>query len=78
MTKSSTSDQLILLAYGELTGAEASALLAQIGSDAGLAQDWDTIKQLTAELSNASVSPSETSLKIVLEHSFKTEHMQEI
>ena len=78
MIKSSTSDQLILLAYGELNGAETSALLAQIGSDAALAQEWDTIKQLTAELSDAFVSPSETSLKIVLEHSYKTEHMQEI
>ncbi|MCW3126694.1 MAG: hypothetical protein JWO03_2352 [Bacteroidetes bacterium] len=78
MIQSSTSDQLILLAYGELKGAEASALIAQIGSDPELAQEWDSIKLITSELSETMLSPSDTSLKIVLEHSCKTEHAQEI
>jgi hypothetical protein len=78
MIQSSTSDQLLLLAYGELNGAEASALLVQISSDPAIAAEWDAIKQLTSELSDTTYAPSETSLKIVLEHSYKTEHMQEI
>lgn len=78
MIQSSTSDKLILLAYGELNGAEASDLLAQISADAELVREWENIKQMTSELSADNCSPSETSLKIVLEHSFKTEHMQEI
>jgi hypothetical protein len=78
MIQSSTYDQLILLAYGELNGAEASALLARIGADAELAGQWDTIKNLTGELDKGMVAPSDTSLKIVLEYSNKTEHLQEI
>ena len=78
MKQISTSDQLLMLAYGELNGATASALLARIGSDEDLAREWDSVKEMTSELSDNTFSPSETSLKIVLEHSYKTEHMQEI
>ena len=78
MIQSSTSDQLILLAYGELTGAESSALLSRIGTEPELAREWDSLKEIRSELSDAIVSPSDTSLKIVLEHSCKTEHIQEI
>ena len=78
MKQISTSDQLLLLAYGELNGVEASALMAQIGSNPEIAQEWAEIKNLTSELSDDTFTPSETSLKIVLEHRFKTEHLQEI
>ena len=78
MIHRSTSDQLLLLAYGELKGDEASALIAQIGTDPELAREWNAIKQMTTQLNDTIVAPSETSLKIVLEHSCKTEHIQEI
>ncbi|MBS1623524.1 MAG: hypothetical protein JSS76_06405 [Bacteroidetes bacterium] len=78
MIQSSTSDSLLLLAYGELPESEASALREQIASDPVLAAEWDAIRLTIDELSATSVSPSETSTKIVLEHSCKTEHLQDI
>jgi hypothetical protein len=58
MKQISTSDQLLMLAYGELNGAAASELLARIGSDEDLRKEWDTIKQMTSELSDNTFSPS--------------------
>ncbi len=78
MIQSSTSDLLILLAYGELPETEATVLQAQIAADPVLAAEWDAIRQTIDELSGISLSPSETSTKIVLEHSCKTEHLQDI
>ncbi|MBS1618662.1 MAG: hypothetical protein JST76_09095 [Bacteroidetes bacterium] len=78
MIQSSTSDLLILLAYGELAEKEAAALQAQIAADPALAAEWDAIRLTIDELPAISLSPSETSTKIVLEHSCKTEHLQDI
>lgn len=78
MIQSSTSDLLILLAYGELPENEAAALQAQIAAEPALAAEWEAVRQTIDELSTISLSPSETSTKIVLEHSCKTEHLQDI
>ena len=78
MIQLSTSDQLLLMAYGELDSKDARTLQAQIQADEELAKEWYSILRLTGRLDKLSVSPSETSLKIVLEHSYKTEHLQEI
>lgn len=78
MVQLSTSDQLLLMAYGELNSRDARALQEQIQSDETLADEWYSILRLTGRLDKFSLSPSETSLRIVLEHSYKTEHLQEI
>ena len=78
MVQISTSDQLLLMAYGELSAQDARTLQQQIKADSDLTTEWHTILRLTGRLDHISVSPSETSLKIVLEHSYKTEHLQEI
>lgn len=78
MIQSSTSDLLILLAYGELPDAEATSLRARIATDPALAAEWDTIRLTIDELTSTSYTPSETSTKIVMEHSCKTEHLQDI
>ena len=78
MVQLSTSDQLLLMAYGELSSADARALQEQIKADNDLATQWYDILRLTGHLDHITSSPSETSLRIVLEHSYKTEHLQEI
>jgi anti-sigma factor RsiW len=78
MILQSTFDQLLLMAYGELDPTDARALQEQIMADNALAQEWYAILRLTGELDHMISSPSETSLRIVLDHSYKTEHLQEI
>ncbi len=78
MVQQSTFDQLLLMAYGELNHEDARALQEQIKADNDLTVEWHSILRLTGKLDKAIISPSETSLKIVLEHSYKTEHLQEI
>jgi len=78
MVQISTSDQLLLMAYGELSSADARALQEQLKNDGELAREWHAILRITGRLDNVSISPSETSLRIVLDHSYKTEHLQEI
>lgn len=78
MVQLSTSDQLLLMAYGELNSKDARVLQEQIRADKELEGEWHSILRLTGKLDKISSSPSETSLKIVLEHSYKTEHLQEI
>jgi hypothetical protein len=78
MVQISTFDQLLLMAYGELGANDAQALQEQLRMDHELAKEWHDILRLTGRLDHTVFAPSETSLKIVLEHSFKTEHLQEI
>jgi hypothetical protein len=78
MVQLSTFDQLLLMAYGELNPKDARALQDQLKADNDLAREWHSILRLTGQLDKAMIAPSDTSLKIVLEHSYKTEHLQEI
>ncbi len=66
------------MAYGELNSEDARALQEQIKSDNDLAKEWHSMLRLSGRLDKVSLSPSETSLRIVLDHSYKTEHLQEI
>ena len=78
MKQLSTSDKLILLAYGELDRQSTLSLLELIQTDQQLATEWDSVRTMVGELDNMVLTPSDTSFKIVLEHSYKTEHLQEI
>ena len=78
MVQLSTSDQLLLMAYGELAGEDARHLQDQLKADKELAAEWYSILRLTGRLDHAVFAPSQTSLRIVLEHSSHTEHLQEI
>jgi hypothetical protein len=78
MVQISTSDQLLLMAYGELGGDDARVLQEQLKADTELASEWHSILRLTGKLDSAVYTPSPTSLRIVLEHSSHTEHLQEI
>jgi hypothetical protein len=72
----SSNNQLVQLAYGELKSGDAEQLKAQMAEDALLAKEWETISNMTVELGKVQLAPSDTSLKIILEHSYKTEHLQ--
>lgn len=78
MVKISTSDQLLLLAYGELETEQARLLQDKISRDKALAAEWHRTLRQTGKLSGIQFSPSQTSLRIVMEHSSHTEHLQEI
>ena len=78
MIQQSTFDQLLLMAYGELNNEDARALQEQMKVDTDLAREWHSILRLSGQLDKAVTAPSETSLRIVLEYSYKTEHLQEI
>jgi hypothetical protein len=78
MIQQSTFDQLLLMAYGELNNEDARALQEQMKVDTDLAREWHSILRLSGQLDKVVTAPSETSLRIVLEHSYKTEHLQEI
>ena len=78
MVQLSTFDQLLLMAYGELNNEDARALQEQLKVDADLTREWHSILRLSGQLDKVTSSPSDTSLRIVLDHSYKTEHLQEI
>jgi hypothetical protein len=78
MKQVSTSDQLLLLSYGELPSQDALKLQEQIICDDDLAYQWDTLCHTVSEMDRLLFSPSDTSVRIVQEHSYKTEHLQEI
>ncbi len=78
MVQISTLDQLLLMAYGELSPEDARSLQEQLKSDNNLAQEWHSILRITGQLDKLSIAPSETSFRIVIEHSHKSEHLQEI
>ena len=78
MKQVSTSDQLLLLSYGELARQDALKLQEHIICDNDLAFQWDSLCHMVSEMDRLVFGPSDTSLRIVLEHSYKTEHLQEI
>ena len=78
MKQISTSNQLLSLAYDELTAPEAALLRSEIANDETLSQEWHTIRQMKAELNSLTRSPSRTSLSIILDHSLHSEQLQEI
>ncbi|MBP6730530.1 MAG: hypothetical protein KA149_00640 [Chitinophagales bacterium] len=78
MEQTSTQNLLLLHAYGETTLEERETLAKQLANDEALQEELMEIirtkRQLTAKLK----SPSATSLRIIMEHSHKTEHLHEI
>ncbi len=78
MEQTSTQDLLILHAYGETTLEQRESLAKQLASDETLQEELLEIIRTKRELNSQMKSPSVTSLRIIMEHSYKTEHLQEI
>lgn len=75
MNEISTHNLLLQLAYEELSEPLAAELLNKIAQDSNLQNEWEAILAAKEELKFTVKKPSETSLKIIMEHSHKTEHI---
>ena len=78
MKTNSTLDLLLLHAYGETTLEERELLAAELSENEILQEELMEMVQTKRQLNSQMKSPSETSLRIIMEHSYKTEHLQEI
>lgn len=78
MNQTSTPNLLILHAYGETTEVQKEALADGIIKDPSLHEELIDIIKSKRTLNSKLMSPSNTSVRIIMEHSYKTEHLQEI
>lgn len=78
MEQTSTHDLLVLHAYGETTLEQRDFLATQLAINENLQEELMEIVRIKRELTTKMKSPSETSVRIIMEHSYKTEHLQEI
>lgn len=78
MEQTSTQDLLVLHAYGETTLEQREFLAAELANDENLQDELMELIRTKRELTSKLKSPSATSIRIIMEHSHKTEHLQEI
>lgn len=78
MNKTSTSDLLLLHTYSETTSLQKDLIVQKLSVNEDLQTEYDELVQSKQMLDKLIKSPSETSLRIIMEHSYKTEHLQEI
>ena len=78
MEKISTQNLLLLHAYGETTPEQKEFLAQQMAVNPALQEELSEILSTLSTLDSKLMSPSNTSVRIVMEHSYKTEHLQEI
>jgi hypothetical protein len=78
MIQTSTPNLLLLHAYGETTEELKEVLATELIKDPVLHEEFVTIIKAKRALNNEMKSPSNTSVRIIMEHSYKTEHLQEI
>lgn len=78
MTKTSTPDLLLLHAYSETTSQQKDLLAGKLALNEDLQSEYAELIQSKQMLNKLVKSPCETSLRIIMEHSYKTEHLQEI
>lgn len=78
MIQTSTQNLLVLHAYGETTEAQKEQLAREMATDETLHEELMEMVRAKRMLNGKLKSPSETSIRIIMEHSYKTEHLQEI
>ena len=78
MKQTSTQNLLVLHAYGETTFAQKEFLATELAKSENLHEEMMELIRAKRQLNSKMKSPSETSLRIIMEHSYKTEHLQEI
>ncbi len=78
MNKTSTSDLLLLHTYSETTSSQKDLIVEKISMNQDFQTEYTELVQSKHMLNKLVKSPSETSLRIIMEHSYKTEHLQEI
>ena len=78
MITTSTPNLLLLHAYGETTEEQKEVLATELIKDPSLHEEMIAVIKTKRLLSREMKSPSITSVRIIMEHSYKTEHLQEI
>lgn len=78
MEQTSTLDLLILHTYCETNLEQREYLATQLANNETLQEELMEIISTKRALTSKMKSPSETSVRIIMEHSYKTEHVQEI
>ena len=78
MEQTSTQNLLLLHAYGETDECQKEFLATELIKDPSLQEDLMEMIRAKRMLNSKVMSPSETSVRIIMEHSYKTEHLQEI
>ena len=78
MEQISTQNLLLLHAYGETTPAQRVLIEKELAASPVLQQEWAELQETMNVLNGKMKSPSNTSVRIIMEHSHKTEHLQEI
>ena len=78
MIQTSTPNLLLLHAYGETTEEQKEVLATELIKDPSLHEEMVAVIKTKRLLNREMKSPSITSVRIIMEHSYKTEHLQEI
>ncbi len=76
MTQNSTHEILILQTYAETTYAETEWLAAKLESEPNVRHELSALIETKKQLNAKLLSPSATSLQIIMAHSRKTEPAQ--
>ena len=77
MNKKSTPETFIRHLYGETTDVEKEQVCREMALDEACFSNFNALLEAKNSLHLLLEKPSETSLKIIMEHSHKTEHLQE-
>jgi hypothetical protein len=78
MITTSTPNLLLLHAYGETTEEQKEVLATELIKDPALHEEMIAVIRSKRLLNSKMTGPSNTSVRIIMEHSYKTEHLQEI
>lgn len=78
MEQTSTLDLLVLHAYGETNLEQREFLANELSENENLQEELMELVDTQHQLNSMIKSPSETSVRIIMEHSYKTEQLQEI
>lgn len=78
MIQLSTQDLLTLYIYGEATPAQQAELAAALNNDSQLREQFDEMVAAQKALNQKLMSPSATSIDLIMRHSLQSEELQEI
>lgn len=78
MIQPSTQNLLVLHAYGETTESQKQQLAREMAANETLRKELMELVKAKRALNQKLLSPSESSVRLIMEHSYKTEHLQEI
>lgn len=78
MIQTSTQNLLVLHTYNETTEAQKQQLGSEMATSESLHEELMELVKAKKQLNRLMKSPSETSIRIIMEHSHKTEHLHEV